>query len=70
MDQKMKALFDFQRFQQNAKLEGIINDAESRYGDALDDADLELVNAAGTATVPTVHVEVLLSRHDTSANGE
>lgn len=47
MDNRLKNLFDRQRFQQNPKLNSVIQDVESRYADALDDDDLDLVNAAG-----------------------
>ena len=41
--------FDRQRFQQNARLAGIIGDEERRYTRALTDDDLEMVSAAGAA---------------------
>jgi hypothetical protein len=49
MERKLFQAFDRQRFQQNGRLAGIINDVESRYARALCDDDLELVSAAGTA---------------------
>ena len=49
MERKLFQAFDRQRFQQNARLAGIIGDVESRYAHALSDDDLELVSAAGTA---------------------
>ena len=49
MERKLMQRFDRQRFQQNARLAGIIGDVESRYARALTDDDLELVSAAGTA---------------------
>ena len=45
-------LFDFQRFQQNARLENIIQDVEARYDNAISDDDLEWVSAAGGASSP------------------
>ena len=63
MEKKLANLFDQQRFQPNARLTGIIHDVESRYGTELEENDLELVSAAGTNTVPTVQVDVLLGRH-------
>ena len=61
---KLSQAFDFQRFQQNPKLEAITRDVESRYDKAaLSEADLELVSAAGEATVPTMNPEILLGRH-------
>ena len=62
---KLSQAFDFQRFQQNPKLAGVIYNVESCYDkDALSDDDLELVSAAGVTTVPTMHPETLLGRHD------
>ena len=49
MERKLFQAFDRQRFQQNARLAGIISDVESRYARALNDDDLEMVSAAGTA---------------------
>ena len=48
MECKLFQAFDRQRFQQNARLAGIISDVESRYACALTDDDLEMVSAAGT----------------------
>ncbi len=47
MEKKLKLLFDYQRFENNGKLEKIIAETESRYGGELADDDLLLVNAAG-----------------------
>lgn len=61
---KLSRAFDFQKFQQNPKLAGVIRDVESRYDKAaLSDDDLEMVSAAGDTTVPTMDPEVLLGRH-------
>ena len=49
MERKLFQAFDRQRFQQNARLAGIISDVESRYARALTDEELEMVSAAGTA---------------------
>ena len=49
MERKLFQAFDRQRFQQNARLAGIIGDVESRYTRALSDDDLEMVSAAGAA---------------------
>ena len=49
MERKLLQAFDRQRFQQNKRLAGIIDDVESRYAHALTDDDLELVSAAGDA---------------------
>lgn len=46
MEEKIKALFDYQRFFQNQRLEDMILDTEHRYHELGDD-ELELVSAAG-----------------------
>lgn len=46
MNSTVRRIFDFQRFSPNAELEALIKETEGRYA-ALDDSDLELVNAAG-----------------------
>lgn len=45
-EQKLKKLFDFQKFEQNQKLSKIIEEAESECV-MLSDEDLYFVNAAG-----------------------
>lgn len=47
MEQKLKRLFDYQRFQKNPRLEAMLSEAEGRYDHAVSDDDLELVSAAG-----------------------
>lgn len=63
-ERKITNLLDFQHFQLNPKLKSVLQDVESRYAGALDDDALDLVSAAGTASIPTVQVEPLLARHD------
>ena len=46
MEKKLKKLFDYQRFEQNAKLEKLIQETESRYAKELSEEDLSLVFAA------------------------
>ena len=46
MEQKLKRLFDYQKFNRNPRLDAMLSDALERYG-RLVDADLELVSAAG-----------------------
>ena len=68
---KLSQAFDFQKFQQNPRLAGVIRDVEGRYaGTALSDDDLELVSAAGETTVPTMNPDVLLGRHARPDNTE
>ena len=47
MEKKLKKLFDYQRFEQNAKLEKLIQETENRYAKELSEEDLSLVSAAG-----------------------
>lgn len=48
MEKELKSLFEFQKFENNPRLAKLIAETEARYGDALSDDDLLLVNAAGT----------------------
>lgn len=47
MEQKLKQLFDYQKFHHNSRLDTMLAAAEARYEHVLEDADLEWVNAAG-----------------------
>ena len=47
MEKKLKKLFGYQRFEQNEKLEKLIQETESRYTKELSEEDLSLVSAAG-----------------------
>ena len=47
MEKKLKKLFDYQRFEQNTKLEKLIQETENRYAKELSEEDLSLVSAAG-----------------------
>ena len=68
---KLLQAFDFQKFQQNPKLAGIVRETEGRYAKAaLSDDDLELVSAAGETIVPTMNPEVLLGKHARPDNTE
>ena len=46
MEQKLKKLFDYQKFQRNSRLEAMLAEAEGRCAEVDEDA-LELVSAAG-----------------------
>ena len=70
MDRTLKKLFDFQHFRQKDRLTAVIGDVKSRYAAVLSDDEAELVSAAGTVCVPTEQVDVLLGRHDMSADEE
>ena len=47
---KLTALFDYQRFERNERLQALIEDTENRCMNALSDDDLEWVSAAGEET--------------------
>ena len=51
MEEKLKQLFDFQRFERNPRLERMMAETRERWGTELSDDDLELVNAAGEIPV-------------------
>ena len=53
MEQKLKRLFDYQKFQRNSRLEAMLAEAEGRCAE-VDDEALELVNAAGEQGIPAV----------------
>ena len=61
MEQKLKALFDYQRFEKNERLEKIIAETESRYAQELSDDDLSLVNAAGEPEIGAYNRPIILS---------
>ena len=46
MEQKLKKLFDYQKFQRNSRLDAMLAEAEGRCAEVDDDA-LELISAAG-----------------------
>ena len=50
--EKLTALFDYQRFERNKRLQALIEDTENRCMNALSDDDLEWVSAAGEETDP------------------
>ena len=53
MENKLKKLFDFQRFEGNASLQSVIDEVHSRYAvRELDTEDMEWVNAAGSSDSP------------------
>lgn len=47
MENRLKKLFDYQRFEKNKKLEELIRETESRDAVELSDDSLAFVNAAG-----------------------
>ena len=49
IEQKLKDLFDLQSFVGNARIEKLVQETNSRYGEELSDDMLEYVSAAGEA---------------------
>lgn len=47
MEDKLKKLFDYQRFEKNEGLEKLIRETESRYSKELSEEELTMVSAAG-----------------------
>ena len=47
MENRLKKLFEYQKFEKNAKLDALIEETHSHYGEALSDDDLGMVAAAG-----------------------
>lgn len=47
MENKLKQLFEYQKFEQNSRLAKLISESEDRQSNALSDDDLEFVAAAG-----------------------
>ena len=53
MEKKLTRLFDYQRFENNARLSKIIAATEAKYATQLSEDDLFLVNAAGETDAAT-----------------
>ena len=47
MEKKLTALFDYQRFDPNSRIAKMIANTEAKYSRALEDDELDMVNAAG-----------------------
>ncbi len=47
MEDKLRKLFDYQRFEKNEELEKLIMEAENRHARSLSDEEMILVSAAG-----------------------
>lgn len=50
MEKKLKLLFDYQRFEQNPRLEKLIGNAEAAFARELSDEELSMISAAGELT--------------------
>lgn len=58
MENKLKKLFAYQRFAENPKLAELIAETKNRYGEALDDEDLEQIAAAGDYLSPKLEKDL------------
>lgn len=47
MENRLKKLFDYHRFENNAKLSQVIENTERRFSAELSECELEMVSAAG-----------------------
>ena len=47
IEEKLRLLFEFQKFSENLRLAEMMAEPEKRYGKTLSDEELEQVNAAG-----------------------
>ena len=57
MEGKLRGLFEYNRFSENARLSKLIEETDSRYGTELSDNDLLLVNAAGEPEELSINFE-------------
>ena len=64
MEQKLKRLFDYQKFQKNHRLEAMLTEAKGRYQGSLSDDALEMVSAAGNSQL-MLHADSIA--HDQAA---
>ncbi len=69
MENKLKQLFEYQKFQQNGRLAKLIAETEARQTAELSDDELELVAAAGDMFMPNENDSVDdASDSETSSN--
>ena len=69
LERKLKALFDFQKYEQNADLQKIIDQVHARYNSRaqlLEDDDVEFVNAAGVQDTGMKEKSLLNKKDDIS----
>lgn len=66
MENKLKKLFDYQRFEKNEKLEKLIQETENAYVAELSDDALSFVNAAGE---PMCSKAIGIGKSTTDAEG-
>lgn len=65
IEDTLKAIFDFQRFEGNDELETLIRDTFSRWGAALSEDELEQVSAAGEPSPPPAGRRILMTTFET-----
>lgn len=51
MENKLKQMFDYQKFEGNERLQKVIDSTQSKFGTKLEDDDLEMINAAGSPII-------------------
>ena len=68
MENELKKLFDYQRFEKNARLETLIRETEDRYAAELSDEELTIVSAAGE--MPAELEKILLTDIETKPKTE
>ena len=64
MEEKLKKLFDYQRFERNPQIARFIMEAENRKAVALSDDDLDMVAAAGEDAFIDPNEDDMLSKLD------
>ncbi len=64
IEQKLRYLFDFQKFAGNKKLNDLIQDTDTRYTRSLSDEELSYVNAAGIPAMMNIKDQNTTNKDD------
>lgn len=64
MENMLKKLFDYQKFEKNKNLGKMIKNVEDKYSAELSDESLSFVNAAGDIDSSKFHVDINLFKND------
>lgn len=71
MENKLKSLFEYQKFENNSRLAKLIRETESRYGTELSEDELSMISAAGDmdsmqniSGVATEEIEKIIQEND------
>ncbi len=64
IEQKLRYLFDFQKFAGNKKLHDLIQDTETRYSRSLSEDELSYVNAAGIPAMMNIKDQITTNKDD------